>query len=461
MHDSGLQHVSLTPGEIRIGPDNQVTIQTQRSAPAMGTIVFRHAKYVAPETLRSDANKPNCIQMDSYVLGFIFYELLLGRELFRKTFGNEETGSPAAWLLWHASERSSAPALAELLEGFPQAISNVVSGMIEKDPAKRIFDLAHVSFTFRNMVARTIVAPRTVNPSSAPTPKKSRLASLPDFGKFLIERVKAFVSRLPLDIDSSLKPVKRFWTRYEREIQWAVSALAVALLVSIAVFAIRDTPAQATNDLGAMPKTIETDSGLMVLVKGGTFPFPGHQPDGSGSPGTAYISPFYMDYREVTNDDLRRFCAATGRACSTTPVPVDQQVNTHRPAGPADPALNVSLDIARAFTERAGKHIPSQVEWRAAMKESASPVIFNVRSLLSPGERAFEWIDSDLWSPAHNRNSVRTLIETDTGDAVLAPTVVSEVTSLSRVTFRGAAGPEILTSKHILKGWRIGQQQIR
>jgi hypothetical protein len=83
----------------------------------------------------------------------------------------------------------------------------------------------------------------------------------------------------------------------------------------------------------------------MVYIPAGTFlAGPNNQ--------QVKLPAFYIDEAEVSNSELADFCRETG--CTT-------------PAGPPDnPAVNVTITVARAYAKWRGKRLPTILEWERA-----------------------------------------------------------------------------------------------
>ncbi len=97
-------------------------------------------KYLAPELYsRPDADA----RADLYSLGFIAYEMLLGRTKFNEIFEDivrDPHSAALRWMKWHGNEAVAAPALHQVNPAIPQSLSDIVAKLIEKDPAKRFAD---------------------------------------------------------------------------------------------------------------------------------------------------------------------------------------------------------------------------------------------------------------------------------------------------------------------------------
>jgi formylglycine-generating enzyme required for sulfatase activity len=98
-----------------------------------------------------------------------------------------------------------------------------------------------------------------------------------------------------------------------------------------------------------LPATLQTETGLMLLVPGGRFT---HGPNNE----TAIVPSFYMDQTEVTNEAYAKFCHATER-----PLPPDFPTDRQE-----YPVVNVTIADATAFARWAGKRLPDALEWEKA-----------------------------------------------------------------------------------------------
>ncbi len=81
----------------------------------------------------------------------------------------------------------------------------------------------------------------------------------------------------------------------------------------------------------------------------------------SVEPAPAARTPLLFGAHEITNAEYLRFCAATGRARANGIDPPDSLL----------PAVNVSLNDARAYAEWAGARLPTVSEWQRLLSGSA------------------------------------------------------------------------------------------
>ncbi|MEM9082917.1 MAG: protein kinase [Planctomycetota bacterium] len=104
-------------------------------------------KYAAPELLDNSFGKV-CPASDLYALGMTVYELALGSSLFRKQFpgiydphatrDEQLADDRPKWMYWHCSLEQTVPPVKELVEGFPDELSDVIEEMMKKPLADRM-----------------------------------------------------------------------------------------------------------------------------------------------------------------------------------------------------------------------------------------------------------------------------------------------------------------------------------
>jgi hypothetical protein len=82
----------------------------------------------------------------------MFYEILLGKRLFAKTFADQRTDLD--WMRWHADLDSKAPSLKSMLPDYPTALSDLVESMMEKHAEKRPANLESIQSRLREIAQR-------------------------------------------------------------------------------------------------------------------------------------------------------------------------------------------------------------------------------------------------------------------------------------------------------------------
>jgi formylglycine-generating enzyme required for sulfatase activity len=100
---------------------------------------------------------------------------------------------------------------------------------------------------------------------------------------------------------------------------------------------------------------------------------------------------YYIGKYEVTNDQYRAFCEATGRSLPADPIFGWKLHGTYRPYYYMEehtnfPVLNVTWEDARAFCEWAGLRLPTEAEWEKAAR----------------GPRNYIYTNGDRWANVTN-----------------------------------------------------------
>jgi hypothetical protein len=164
----------LTPENICFDRLGKATIRVSTTTVLTGSTLdgaMGSPRYAAPEifTEKSDGTEPSPARADIYTLGFMFYEILMGAELFGATFAAQR--SDLDWLRWHGDPKSKAPSLKQLLPDFPAVLSDLMEAMTTKDVATRISDPAVVYSRLRNIAQqsdKTIIARKPIEPLRKP-----------------------------------------------------------------------------------------------------------------------------------------------------------------------------------------------------------------------------------------------------------------------------------------------------
>ncbi len=155
IHATGGSHPPLSPQTIRLDDSDRPHIPSvNRAHEAADTIAFGSAKYSAPEAFVDNGESSSCEIADCYVLGFMFYEILIGKDSFVAQFASLENGPPSLWLKWHADKTAKARPLSELRPNLGH-FARLVDGMMEKDPAKRTNSISQVLRVFSSAEALT------------------------------------------------------------------------------------------------------------------------------------------------------------------------------------------------------------------------------------------------------------------------------------------------------------------
>lgn len=153
VHSAGIIHRDLKPSNIIIGEglrakitDFGVAAMSGDASMALGT-----TKYMAPE-LYGDHVKVDG-RVDMYSLGFIAYEMLIGRPRFNEIFAEvirDKHGEQLRWMKWHGNQSVAAPLLHEVDPSVPAPLSEIVARMMAKDPDKRFRDMEDLGRTIKS-----------------------------------------------------------------------------------------------------------------------------------------------------------------------------------------------------------------------------------------------------------------------------------------------------------------------
>lgn len=162
---------ALIPQSICFDWVGKATIRASQLTVTHGTRdMVSNPRYAAPEMFaEKDMGGDSMIAAAHvYALGVMFYEILLGRKLFEKTFAKQRTDLD--WLRWHADLESKAPRLKSLLPDCPAGLSDLLESMMEKHAEKRTTDLEAILSCLRDIARRankTIVLRMPTAPAKA------------------------------------------------------------------------------------------------------------------------------------------------------------------------------------------------------------------------------------------------------------------------------------------------------
>jgi serine/threonine protein kinase/tetratricopeptide (TPR) repeat protein len=206
-HEGGVIHRDLKPSNVMLTPDGHVkivdfglarilptgegpTVSGQDLTAAGATVGT--LTHMAPEQLRGEQADA---RSDVFALGLICYELLAGVHPFqRKTIIETAT----------AILKEPVPPLSANFEGCPEALEQIVSKMLNKDPAAR--------YPSAQEVARDLRAYRSgIRPAAAPRSGTASLASiavLPFANRSRDEEFDYFVEGMTDEINSRISKIR-------------------------------------------------------------------------------------------------------------------------------------------------------------------------------------------------------------------------------------------------------------
>jgi tRNA A-37 threonylcarbamoyl transferase component Bud32 len=140
VHSAGVIHRDIKPSNIIIADGLRPMITdfgVAATSSGEASMVMGSTKYMAPELFTGGYVDGRA---DMYSLGFIAYEMLVGREKFNEIFADivrDRTAEKVRWMKWHSNPKVSAPPPHEVNAAVPIALSNIVVKMMAKDSEKR------------------------------------------------------------------------------------------------------------------------------------------------------------------------------------------------------------------------------------------------------------------------------------------------------------------------------------
>lgn len=133
MHEAGLLHADLRPGNILVGVDGHVTLLDLEHSHPVGDeadpverCILGTVEYLAPEALTS-RSRADC-RSDLYSLGICLFQMLTGRLPL-------EGPTPDAVLVAHLSQEP--PPLREFVASLPNDVCEFVRRLLHKQPLRR------------------------------------------------------------------------------------------------------------------------------------------------------------------------------------------------------------------------------------------------------------------------------------------------------------------------------------
>jgi hypothetical protein len=171
IHSTGRYHSELSPRNIWVTSMGAVEIDCCDTPPAQGTLGASDAKYLAPEVFAdaAESGPHSCTPRDIYVLGFAFYEMLIGQRNFLRQFYRAGEGqNDRAWLAWHGDPAKALQPLGEILPRAPKALCELIAQMAAKNPAQRPQSLDAIAAVLLKMHLST----EDTQPLSPPPPPR-------------------------------------------------------------------------------------------------------------------------------------------------------------------------------------------------------------------------------------------------------------------------------------------------
>jgi eukaryotic-like serine/threonine-protein kinase len=302
VHSKKIVHRDIKPENIHIDAKGRAKLMDFGIAKSEGLALTKAGfalgtpYYMAPEQVLGETVTEST---DVYAFGIMLFEMLTGAKPL--------TGDTVERLFYAIlNEPLNLQPLSAA--GVPQEISNFIARCTAKKPADRIgnFDasgsvFSHVSRELEGFLRKPEPVPAVQVPAPVQRPSTS--------GRYLV----------------------------------------MALVLIIAVVAGGLIWYNLPKSNLPLAATLQTDTGLMLLVEGGRF-LHGEEKE------TAIVPAFYIDRTEVTNQNYARFCQETKR-----PLPKDFD-----PGRPEYPVVNVTFADATAYARWANKRLPDALEWEKA-----------------------------------------------------------------------------------------------
>lgn len=165
----------LDPQKVFLRDNGGVELSSMK-LPASGmTSVFNSVKYCSPEMIEDSLEQPDPALIESYVLGFVFYEILLGRKLFEQQFNHVSRRGEFGWLTWHADKTQLAHPLSDLISGFPPVLSNLIAEMMAKEASARVVDFHKIW----DLIGSSLQATAVITNLSALQQSEAKFLSVP------------------------------------------------------------------------------------------------------------------------------------------------------------------------------------------------------------------------------------------------------------------------------------------
>lgn len=223
LHANGIVHGDVKPSNLLLDPLNRIKLGdfglARRASNEEGSLLKGTTKYIAPE-LVSNQFGPRGPASDLYSLGFAAYELMCGRH-FESLFPGLSAFGPdpqIAWLMWHAAPDRHLPRIAQVLEGVPEELAEIIERLAAKDQGQRFHTAAEALGRLAARSAATAIPPPppprdleadAAREQEARKKRTMRIAAIAAMaGSLVISTLMLLPSRPQPSVDEGLKPMQ-------------------------------------------------------------------------------------------------------------------------------------------------------------------------------------------------------------------------------------------------------------
>ncbi len=325
--------------------------------------------YMSPEQANGT---PADYRTDIYSLGVVLYEMLAGRAPF--------DGDTTLTVLYKQVNEPPPPIL-----GISQREQAVLEKALAKSPADRYQSCAAMAEAYSAAIAAPpveetmrlpMLAPATAVPGSLPVTATPQPAAA------------AVAAERP-----ALR--KRGWMMTAATAAAAIVILGVAALVFVPKLGSAATAVPTVKPKALQPSSTATavnvlpSSAGMVKIVAGTYQLGFSAPDEfHAAPQAVSLPEYWIDTYPVTNQQYQQYLQ---KASAQQPLVW--------PAGADQPVRGVTWDQAAAYCASLQKRLPSEAEWEAAGRGSASdPPLFPWGSDPTDGGKALQMPDQDTYN---------------------------------------------------------------
>ncbi len=318
--------------------------------------------YMSPEQIRGELCDT---RSDLYSLGIVLFELLTAK----KPFDGETVRA-----IEYGHLEKLPPTLSSVLDQADPRIEQIVSRLLEKDPAKRFQTPGELGEALQ-AICDTMPPVRLKPELDSLQPNHSDAGYGGRLGRETTSPEPPTITTLPAP-----PPVPK-----PRKLGPAIAAILalVAAASAGAWWFTRPTPATnviadpGTDVAATLARSLQDAQGTMFLVPAGPFIFGDDAPESPNRKQSVTLPAFYIDATEVSNEQYSRFVQATG----------------HAPPGSAKttaanfPVAGVTNQDAADYCTWAGRRLPTEQEWEKAARGPDGAVYpWGAQPMSNPGK---------------------------------------------------------------------------